>query len=97
MYERWAGVLSMIIWLDASDDTLLKRVFDRKKWHRIKEKSVSDSYEFLAGCRGIYDEVLGAITSRASSSPFLFRLDTTSLSMERVCDEAVTAINLRMK
>jgi hypothetical protein len=43
----------MIVWLDAPDTDLLKRIRNRDKEHVVKNKLVETAFEFLTGCRHV--------------------------------------------
>ena len=44
LYSRWADILDMIIWLDAEDTDLLKRIRNRDKEHVVKTESVDTTF-----------------------------------------------------
>ncbi len=47
LLNEWIDALDMVIWLDAPNDSLLKRIRDREQIHTIKQKSEKEAYEYL--------------------------------------------------
>ena len=87
-YKRWADTLDMVIWLDASDVTLVERVRARERSHGIKEKSDPEAFEFLARWRAAYEQVLAALTVD-DRGPKVFHIDTAQHSLDEVVNKAV--------
>lgn len=92
--EAWADVLDLLIWLDTSDPTLLKRVRTRDKWHLIKEQNDPEALDFNAQYRSVYSHVISVLTSRANG-PKVFRFDTGQASLDETVDKMLTVLDLR--
>jgi len=83
LYSRWADTLDMIIWLDAEDADLLKRIRSRDKEHVVKNESAETTFEFLTGYRKAYERT---ISNLSLSHPGLkvLRFDTSRRSLEEI-------------
>jgi len=83
LYSRWAGTLDMIVWLDASADDLLKRIRSRDKGHVVKNESVENTFEFLAGYREAYERTISNLSLNHIGLKVL-RFDTSRSSLEAI-------------
>ncbi len=88
--ESWAHVLKAVVWLDAADDVLIRRINAREKDHLIRGASLSSSLDFLGRSRAALNRAMDALT-KMPGAPAVVRLDTGRLSLEetvdRVCRE----------
>jgi shikimate kinase len=91
-YKQWANTLDMVIWLDASDATLVERIRSRVKSHRIKVESDPEAVEFLARRRIAYEQLLSALTAEARDLPVL-RFDTEQEPLEQISDQVIAAFD----
>ena len=76
LYLRWADKLDLIIWLDAANTNLLKRIRTRDKEHVIKNESDEDTSMFLDRYRKAYERTI----SKLSANHFglkVIRFDTS--------------------
>lgn len=76
--ERWAAILSTIVWLDGPDDLLAERIRSREKDHRMKDKSDAEIMEFLSRYRSAYRGVISEIGSKSKIKVMKFRTDSAS-------------------
>jgi deoxyadenosine/deoxycytidine kinase len=88
--RRWAGTLDLIIWLDASHDTLLERVQSRTRRHVLQTKSHCEADDFLHRYRAAYEHVVTSIL-RTSVIPLL-KFDTERCSPEWVADAVLAKL-----
>jgi broad-specificity NMP kinase len=88
MYQQWANVLDMVIWLDAADMTLVERIRARNVWHGVKEKTDPDACEFLARWRAAHKHVLSALTAEANG-PKVLHLDTAQEGLEETVNRVL--------
>ena len=61
LLEAWSHELSLVVWLDAPNDVLLRRIRDRHKEHRCKELADRDAHGFLDTHRQAHQAVLTAM------------------------------------
>jgi adenylate kinase family enzyme len=94
LYEAWACTLDMIVWLDASDDVLVKRINTRRKEHVIKGKSDPDAQQFLTRYRMAYLNVLSRLESY--NGPTVLPFDTGTLPVEQIADDILNACRLKL-
>ena len=85
MIELWAGELSAIIWLDASDGILWDRINERAQSHRKKGENVDVGYQFIARYRQLFEEVFRRI--EIHGGPEILRFDTGETTSERMAAE----------
>lgn len=76
LYSRWAGSLDMIVWLDAPDAELTKRIRSRTKEHAVKNESREAAFEFLARFRGAYERTISRLVA-ADPDLEILRFDTS--------------------
>lgn len=77
--DRWSSRLDLIVWLDAADDVLIRRVRTRRKPHRMKYESEATMRYFLSRYRAAYREILDEFASRAEIPVLSFRNDDRDL------------------
>jgi shikimate kinase len=81
LYSRWADRLDMIVWLDAQDIDLMKRIRNRDKGHLVKNQSVEVTLEFLACYRRAYERTISNLLANNPDLKIL-RFDTSQKSAE---------------
>ena len=86
LYSRWADTLDMIVWLDAPDADLLKRIRNRDKEHVVKNESVETTLEFLAGFRKAYEQIISNLSANHKNLKVL-RFDTSQKSPQEITDQ----------
>jgi adenylate kinase family enzyme len=91
MFKQWASTLDMVIWLDAPDTILDKRINSRDQRHSVKGKGESEVVHFLARYRTSYEETLAKL--RIAGATRLLQFDTSRTSIEQVADEILSALN----
>jgi thymidylate kinase len=87
LFQRWAALLDLVIWLDAPDDLLETRINARAQKHPVKGRSGQEVTRFLEAYRSSYQYVLSKLA--ASGRPDIVRFDTGQAAMEQVTDEAL--------
>ena len=85
MLRLWVGELSAIVWLDASDDVLWRRINRRSQLHKTKGEGVEEGHRFLDTYRRSFDGVLGRI--EAWGAPEVLRLDTEEATADQLATE----------
>jgi shikimate kinase len=92
IFKQWSATLDIVIWLDAPDPVLEKRINSRDQRHLVKGKTKSQVSHFLARYRTSYDRTLARL--KTDRGPLLLRFDTSQTSIEQVADKILSAINL---
>jgi len=85
MLRLWVRELSAIVWLDAPDSVLWRRINGRSQLHRTKGEGVEEGYRFLDTYRRSFDAVLRRI--EAWGAPEVFRLDTEGATADLLATE----------
>jgi deoxyadenosine/deoxycytidine kinase len=97
MVEQWAGVLSLIVQLDASDDVLMQRIAMRDKAHAIKHASAREAGLYLARYRaaiqGISEHMSGAATMSGEQCPMRLHFMTDQWDVEQVVHQTLTTLD----
>lgn len=96
LYSRWAATLDVIIWLDAKDTDLLKRIRSRDKGHVVKNESADTTFEFFADYRKAYEQVISRLATFQPELRIL-RFDTTKLSTEEIANQLITEFSPQYK
>jgi shikimate kinase len=92
-YRQWAAILDAVVWLDAADEDLLKRIQNREKEHIVKDESAQVIFAFLERYRNVYEHTLSRLTANRSDLK-VFRFDTTRQTPQRVADQILAEFDL---
>ena len=87
--KEWIAILDIVIWLDAPDQVLLKRIRARDSWHAVKGKSDQEACEILRRYRVAFKRTLAE--SLVARPITVLRFDTSRQSTEEIADEALAA------
>lgn len=79
LLNRLAPTLDAVIWLDAPDAVLARRIRERDKPHRTKNLPESEIVAHLAHYRMAFDRVMSELTSRNAVKIIRFRTDQEPL------------------
>jgi len=90
MFKQWASTVDIVIWLDAPDPILEKRINSRSQRHAVKGKTEAEVLQFLARYRMSYEEILAKLMT--DRGPALYRFDTSQTTLEQVVDEVILTI-----
>ena len=82
MFKQWASYLDLIIWLDAPNPVLQRRINARDRWHIVKGKSEQEVSQFLDRYRVSYRHVLQQLSS--NGGPKIIPFDTSQVSIQEV-------------
>lgn len=82
MFKQWASYLDLIIWLDAPNPVLQRRINARDRWHIVKGKSEQEVSQFLDRYRVSYRHVLQQLSS--NGGPKIIPFDTSQVSLKEV-------------
>ena len=92
--NRWASMLDAVVWLDADDAVLTRRIQSREKAHRIKEAAAETAREFLRRYRRAYDTVATRLAAAGTVS--IIRIDTATTSTAAIAARVrATLLGLR--
>jgi thymidylate kinase len=91
MFRQWASIVDIVIWLDAPDPILEKRINSRNQRHAVKGRSEFEVLHFLARYRASYEQILAKWATY--EEPILLKFDTSQTTIEQVADEVLRAIN----
>jgi len=92
MVRQWASMLDMVIWLDAPDAILEKRINTRSQRHLVKGKSEPEVVQFLARYRTSYEQTLAKL--RVDGGPAILQFDTSQTSMEKITQQVLAACGI---
>lgn len=92
MFEEWATLLDMVVWLDAPNSVLEKRINFRNQRHLVKGKTEPEAREFLDRYRTSYEQMLVKLT--ANGGPTLFQFDTSQTSIEQIAENVLDACKI---
>lgn len=90
--RRWAGMLDVVVALDAADDVLARRIRARDQRHLVKDSTDEEIAAFLARYRAAYARVLDRLVEGAAQIGSSLRVlpvttdrETPAGVAERVC------------
>ena len=84
MAQDWASVLDTVVFLEARDDVLLRRIMDRSKPHRLKSSTDVHGSEWLATLREALEGTVEAF--RAHGGLSVLRFDTGKEDLPGIVD-----------
>jgi deoxyadenosine/deoxycytidine kinase len=93
MFEEWAVLLDMVVWLDAPNPVLEKRINYRDQRHAVKGRPEPEAREFLEQYRTSYEQMLARLT--ADGGPILFQFDTSQTSIEQIAENVLDACKIK--
>jgi hypothetical protein len=79
LFNQVGTTLDAVIWLDAPDAVLARRIRERDKPHRTKDLSEVEIFEHLARYREAFERVMAELTERNSVRVIKFRTDREPL------------------
>jgi gluconate kinase len=85
MLRLWVEELSAIVWLDAPDDVLWRRINGRPQLHKTKGERVEEAHRFLDTYRHSFDAVLRRI--EVWGAPEVLRVDTEETTVDQLATE----------
>lgn len=91
IYEKWIQVLDIVVWLDTSEEVLIRRIRDRQQDHHIKLKSVRESREWLMRYRSAYEVVVNRLELN-NHRMRLLRIDSGNNSIDAIVETVISEI-----
>lgn len=94
--KEWSNFLDLVVWLDAPDPILAKRIKARDSWHVVKDESGQEITTFFERYRKSFAKVIS--TSRDYNNTFnLLRFRTDRETLEQINIKVLSAINGYLK
>jgi len=88
--EAWGDRLGAVVWLDAADPILWRRINGRPQTHATKGDRSEVGRAFLARYRDLFGEMLDRLEARGG--PPILRFDTSEARSEQVAREVSRAL-----
>ena len=85
----WGRLLDVVVYLDAPDAVLLRRIEARARSHRIRGSGEDHAAEFLARYRGAYRLALDAVTASGARVVELDTAASTPKALTTIVDAAI--------
>ena len=79
LFNQVAPSLDAVIWLDAPDAVLARRIRERAKPHRTKSSTDAEIYQHLSLYRSAFEKVIGELSNRNGLRVFRFQTDREPL------------------
>jgi shikimate kinase len=93
IFEQWACILDVVIWLKAPSAILVERINTRSKRHAIKGKPDREAGKFLRDYQASYQQVLDKLTAQGALT--LRQFDTNQAPLEQIVDEVLATFKVR--
>jgi deoxyadenosine/deoxycytidine kinase len=84
MLSLWAAEISMVVWLDATEEQLLDRINRRPQDHEIKGRPDDESSKFIGHYREVFRRLLARIEELGAAEVVSF--DTTALDTDQLSE-----------
>ncbi len=88
---EWAATLDLVVWLDAPDDVLARRIHTRPQWHPFQGAGDEDLAPFLHSYREAFTRVLAELT--AARGPQLWTVATDGGSADLTARELLARLH----
>ena len=88
-FEDWAQLLRGVVWLDASDPTLVQRIETRAQSHVVKGGPEQAAREFISRYRDEFEGVLPELEARGVE---VLQFDTGQISPETIVDAVIARV-----
>ena len=88
--QQLAGLLDLIVVVDAPDSILVERIATRVKAHRLQHLPLGSAQAALARARVGYDELISQVTS--DNGPRVLRLDSSRDALPTMVDVVLGAL-----
>jgi hypothetical protein len=88
---EWAGMLDLIVWLDAPDSVLIDRLRARRQPHPVKALPDEAVAHFLGAYRDAYARVIGALD--AARGPRVLTIRSDEQSVDSIADRVSAEIS----
>ena len=95
MFDRWAARMDMVIWLDAPDAVLARRIEERPSRHRVKGKPAEEMYQFLARYRAAYEQIVTRLESGGRVQ--VLRFDTDQVPLEHILEHILSLLETKSR
>ena len=95
MVAATAPELDAVIWLDAPDSILARRIRERQKDHRMKHKSDAEIEEHLSLYRSSFERVVEELQKRSRNRLKILRFSTDQLALEQIADSVMAQAGVR--
>lgn len=90
MLSNWVRDLSLVVWLDAPDETLLRRINARPQAHSVKSYEPADAVGFLQRYRLLF---MGVIDEVEHAGGAVLRFDTNRSRAEEIAGRVAEMIS----
>jgi hypothetical protein len=89
LFERWAALLDAVVFLDATDDVLVRRIRTRPRHHAAKALDDASAAAFLAAYRDGFDRVRRALAERGTR---VITIDSAATEPLAIADRILAAM-----
>lgn len=96
MFKQWASFLDMIIWLDAPNSMLAKRINTRCTWHPVQEKPKHEMHRFLSHYRISLKRII-SLSKAHNNGLRVFHFHTDQETPEQITDKILRACGMQFK
>ncbi len=93
MFNQWAHTVDLVIWLDASEEILIKRIRSREQWHPVKDSSVREMHDYLSRYQSAYEHIISELS--AIHDLKILRFDTGYHASKDITAQILRTINLK--
>jgi hypothetical protein len=91
VFDTWAPLLDVVVWLDAPDEILTERINARRAWHRLKGAKRETAAEALAVTRKVYENAISSVTERRRGLAIV-RFDTERWPAGEIAEAVLAAV-----
>ena len=95
LFNKLAPTLNAVVWLDAPDAILARRIREREKPHRMKERSDTEIANHLSSYRKSFERVVAEISKRNGGGFKVFRFSTDVVPLEEIATKVLAHARAR--
>lgn len=85
----WTGLLNAVVWLDAGDEILMRRIDSRSQTHVVKGEHEMEARAFLNRYRDLFTRVMSEVEEHDVE---VLRYDTSRASASAIADDVITRL-----
>lgn len=89
IYKKWSQLIDMIVYLDTSNQHLIERIHQRRKWHVLKNKTPFEANNFLRRYRQSFKDIITTFSNYRCDFK-LIEFDTQIDSLDNIVYKLLT-------
>jgi len=94
VYANFKQTMDMVIWLDTSDETIIKRINNRPQGHHLKGESEQVTGFWLARYRSLYEQIVSNLINNNNHKIHVVQINSGIYSAHEIADKVLQEFSL---